>query len=335
MNKPNIQLASLLRLFPVPKTLSFSPVGIDISHKAVRALKLKHSKEGLVPDTYKEVLLDEACDLLESNDDLQKCESLRVSLRKLKQELDLKFVSVSLPETKTYIFKTSVPEEALETIEDALSVKIQENVPLDSKDVIFDFQIKTGKVMSDGQVEVVVTVLPKNVISAYTTLLEEEGMVPIFFESESQSITRSVIKEGDKTSYLLINLGYTKINLTIAEHGIVHYTSSLPFSSEEIIKDFNGKEAQALKTKINQLLIYWFTNEHDPESNEQISNALLTGPFATAPGMVSFLEKGLRMNVGTANVWKNCFDLDHHVPTIGHKASLRYGTSIGLSLIYK
>lgn len=335
MNKSHKQSASLSRLFPVPKTLSFSPVGIGISHKAVRALKLKHDKDGLIPDIHKEVLLEEACDLLESNDDLQKCESLRMALRKLKKELDLKFVSVSLPETKTYIFKTSVPKEALETIEDALAVKIQENVPIDSQDVIFDFQIKTGKILSDGQVEVVVTALPKNVISAYTTLLEEEGMIPISFESESQSITRAVIKNGDDTSYLLINLGYTKINLTIAEHGIVHYTSSLPFSSEEIIKDFNGKDAQALKTKINQLLIYWFTNEHDPENNEQLSNALLTGPFASAPGMVSFLEKGLRMNVATANVWKNCFDLNNHVPAIGHKTSLRYGTSIGLSLMYK
>ena len=335
MNKQHKQLAGLLRLFPVPKSLSFSPVGIDISHKAVRALRLKYSKEGLVPDTYKEVLLEEACDLLESTEDLNKCESLRVGLRKLKEELGLRFVSISLPETKTYVFKTTLPVEAIPTIEDALMVKTQENVPLAPEDVIFEFDIQKGKASKNNYIEVVVTVLPKKVIAAYTALLKEEGMIPISFESESQSIARAVVEKGDETPYVLINLGYTKVNLTIVEHGIVHYTSSIPYSSEEIIKDFSGKQAQTLKTKLNQLLIYWFTNKHDPENDEKISNAILTGPFASSPGMISFLEKSLRINVDTANVWKNCFSLDEHVPVIGHKTSLRYGTAVGLSLIHK
>ena len=335
MNKSRKQLTGLLRLFPVPNSLSFSPVGIDISHKVVRALRLKRTKDGLVPDTYKEIILEDACDLLESTDDLDKCDALRLGLRKLKEELGLKFVSVSLPETKTYVFKTTLPVEALPTIEDALNVKIQENVPLDVKDIVFDFDVQKDKLLPNGQMEVVVTVLPKKVIGAYTALLKEEGMVPLSFESESQSIARAVIKKGDNTSYLLINLGYTKVNLTIVEHGIVYYTSSIPYSSEDIVKDFNGKEAQVLKTKINQLLIYWFTNKNDPENDEKISNAILTGPFASSPGMISFLEKSLRINVDTANVWKNCFSLDEHVPVIGHKASLRYGTAVGLSLIHK
>ena len=59
MNRPSKHLASLLRLFPVPKYLTFSPVGIDISHKVIRALSLKRSKYGLVPDKYQEVILDE------------------------------------------------------------------------------------------------------------------------------------------------------------------------------------------------------------------------------------------------------------------------------------
>ena len=335
MNRPSKHLASLLRLFPVPKYLTFSPVGIDISHKVIRALSLKRSKYGLVPDKYQEVILDEVCDLLESNDDLHKCDSLRKALQKLKKDLGLKFVSVSLPETKTYIFKTTIPVEAVPTIEDALTTKIQENVPLEMKDVIFDFILRKDRILPNGNVEVVVTVLPKNVIDAYTTLLEEEGMIPISFESESQSIARAIIKHDDDTPYLLINLGYTRVNLTIVEHGIVHYTSSIPYPSEEIVKDFEGKEAQALKTKINQLLVYWFTNKNDPGSDDKISNAILTGPFASSSGMIQFLERSLRINVKAANVWENCFDLDKHIPEISHEESLRYGTSIGLSLIHK
>lgn len=328
-------MANLLKLFPVPKLLSFDPVGIDISNRVIRVLRLKQSKYGLIPDIYKEILLEEACDLLETEKDLESCISLRNALKQLKKEFDLKFVSVSLPETKTYIFKTTLPVEALPTIEDALVIKVQENVPLNIENLVFDFEIQKATQGSSEQINVVVTALPKEVISTYTTLFMEEGMFPIFFESESHSVTRAVVKKNDNTPYLLINFEYTKINLTIVEHGIVNYTSSIPYSSEEIIKDFNGKEAQGLKTKINQLLVYWFTNKKDLSNDEKISNVILVGPFATAPGMISFLERGLHINVSIADVWKNCFDLDKYTPNINYKTSIRYGTSIGLSLINK
>jgi Tfp pilus assembly PilM family ATPase len=332
MQHVRTQHAWLHRLFPAPRFLTLDPVGLDISSRSVCAMKLVRGRHGLMPTLFKEELLTETCELLESELDLQRCEPLRAALAKLKTELKLRFVKVSLPEVKTYIFKTTLPKEALPTIEDALTVKLQENVPLDPKDMLYDFVI-LPTIDIQKTVDVVVTVFPISVISAYTKLLNEVGLIPITFESESQSNARAVLHQGDDTPYLLMHMGYTKVSLSIVERGVVHYTSSIPYASEEIIKDFSAQPAQALKAKINTLLVYWFTNKHNPDSSEQISNTILTGPFASSPGLVAFLEKHLRINVDIANVWQNCFDINVYVPTMNQEASLKYSTAIGLSLL--
>lgn len=329
--KPKKQSA-FLKLFPVPNFLSLDPVGIDISLRSVRAMRLKHSKKGFVPDQHKEIILKEQCELLEKKEDLQNCNELRIALRQLKKDLKLNFVTISLPELKTYIFKTTLPIEALQTIDDALAVKLQENIPLDPSEMIYDYVIADIN-KNKTNIEVVVTVLPKSVIETYTKLFHEEGLIPIAFESESQSVSRAVVADGDHTPYLIVNFGHAKISFAIVEHGVVYYTSSLPYSTDSILKDFSGQEAQILKTTLNKLLIYWFTNKHNPDSDEQITNAIMTGSFANEPGLATFLEQHLHVNVGVANVWKNCFDINEYVPEMDLKTALQYNTAIGLALM--
>jgi Tfp pilus assembly PilM family ATPase len=321
-----------INIFPVPDFLFLDPVGIDISLRSVRAIRLKNSKYGLIPDKYKEIILKEKCELLEKKEDLQNCDELRIAIRELKKEMNLKYISLSLPELKTYIFSTNLPLEALNSIDDALIIKLQENIPLDLSEIVYDYTISRV----DNQkslMEVVVTALPKNIVEIYTKLFHDEGLIPVSFESESQSVARAVIQKGDKTPYLVVNFGHAKISFAIVENEIVYYTSSLPYSTELILQDFSGSEAQILKSTLNKLLIYWFTNKHNPFSEEKITNLIMTGSFADSPGLAVFLEQHLHVTVGVANVWKNCFDINEYVPDLDMKTALQYNTAIGLSLM--
>ncbi len=322
------------KFFPVPNFLSMDPVGIDISLRSIRAIRLKESKYGLIPDRFKEIVLKDKCELLEKKEDLQHCDELRVALRELKKELNLKYITLSLPELKTYIFNTTLPLEARATIDDALIIKLQENIPLEPSEIVYDYVVaKVNK--NKGTMEIVVTALPKNIIEVYTKLFEEEGLIPVAFESESQSVARAVVAEGDATPYLIVNFGHAKISFAIVENGVVYYTSSLPYATDLVTKDFSGQEAQILKSTLNKLLIYWFTNRHNPDSEEKITNVIMTGSYADSPGLAVFLEQHLHVNVGAANVWKNCFDLDEFVPQMDGKTALQYNTAIGLTLLKK
>jgi len=332
MKKEPSVLESILNSFPVPNYLSFRSVGIDISPKAIRVLSLKKHNEGLLPEFYDERIFEKECPVLQNDEDVKLCDELRSILKDIQEKYEIQFATVSLPEVKTYIFKTTIPEEALSSVDDALAVKIQENVPLDTDKIVYDYAIPR-KNRSGGDVEVVVTVFPKNVIAAYTKLLDEVGIIAVAFESESQSIARSVINKEDVSPYLLMNLGYSQINLAIVESNVVSYTSSLSYSPEDLIADKKGSEAIELKRKINQLLVYWFTNKRDGNADNKITTAIITGPHATNQDIVQYLEESAHIVVQTANVWKNCFSLDAFVPEIPRDESLSYATAVGLALI--
>lgn len=323
----------LEKAFPTPLFLTLNPFGLDISSKAVRIMRFKKTKVGLIPEIYDEVLFKSPCKLLEKEEDLKTCMELQEALIALKKKNNIQFANVSIPEMKTYIFKSEIPKEALPNISEIIKFKIEENVPLDPRDVVFDYQIPGHNVTHNNHIDVVVTVLPKGVIETYTSLFDMVGITPISFESESRSAARAMISSEDDGSHIIIHFGKTKINIALVEDGVVHYTSSISINPSEVIKDFNNKEAQLMKQQINKLLIYWFTNKHDPNNQERIESAILTGVVATAPGLVDFLEKGLKISVKVGNVWQNCFSLDDYIPPISHEKSLDYAVSVGLALI--
>jgi len=326
----------LSKTFPTPGYMTLNPVGLDISRKSIRIMRLVHSKDGFVPSLYEEIKFKESCDFLENEKDLNTCDELREALKKLKAKYGFTFVSVSLPEMKTYIFKIKVPVEAFANLREAVQFQIEENVPLNPRDVVFDYKILSDESdVHDGHKDVIVTALPKSVVRTYTSLFKQVGLMPILFESDSHSIGRAVISSEDKNPYLIINFNDTEVSVSIVEKNIVQYTSSIPVSPKEVMADFNGPEAQLMKKNLNKLLVYWFTNKQDSYNQDRIENAILTGSAAATPGLIDFLEKHLTISVKIANIWENCFSLDEFVPPIGRDQSLDYAVSIGLSLIYK
>lgn len=332
----NSKSSILEKAFPAPKFLTLNTFGIDISSKAVRIMKLKESKYGLIPDIYDEIVFENTCDLLETEEDLNRCGELRKALDVFYKKYKINFASVSIPERKTYIFKTTIPKEALDNVSEVVKFKIEENVPLDPREVIYDYQISNNELkLNKDKIGVAVTVLPRGVIETYTKLFDQVGIIPISFESESHSATRSMVSAKENDPVIVIHLGNTKINIAIVEDNIVNYTTSIAVDPNEVIKDFQGQEAKMMKEQLNKLLIYWFTNKHDTGDSERIEKAIVTGVKANAPGLVDFLEKGLKISVDIGNVWENCFSLDEFIPKIGHEKSLDYAVSIGLSLIRK
>lgn len=332
----NSKLSFLEKAFPTPRFLTLDSFGIDISSKAVRIMKLKKFKHGLVPHIYDEVIFNQSCDLLESEEDLNRCDELRKALDILHKKYKIQFASVSIPERRTYIFKTYIPREALVNVAEVIKFKIEENVPLDPREVVYDYQIADKELYSNKEmVGVAVTVLPRGVMEAYSKLFDQVGIIPISFESESHSATRSMVNLKNDDSVIVIHLGNTKINVAIVEDNTVTYTTSITVSPDDVIKDFESNEAKLMKEQLNKLLIYWFTNRHDAGDQERIESAIVTGVKANAPGLIDFLEKGLKISVEVGNVWENCFSLDDFIPNIAHEKSLDYAVSIGLSLINK
>ncbi len=316
--------------FPTPEYLTLDPVGIDIASDAIYFMKLKKNKDGLFPEKYDQISFGKNIDINESISADDRA-IIVAGLSQLKKKHKLEYVIASLPEQKTYIFRTVLPKQAMSDIVSFIRYQIEENVPLAAVDVNFYYFI-TGEVNKNGDCGVVVSVFPKQVTNIYTDIFSEADLFPISFFAESRALFYSLVKEGDKTPYLLVRLLPNRVAVSVLENGIIQYTTDISVDTNSLINNLNGPESSLLKESLNKILIYWFTSKKDITEHKKIENVLLVGHNSSNPEIIDFLERALKINVDIGNVWINCFDLKSHVPEMDQKTALDYAVCLGLAI---
>lgn len=324
--------------FPIPRYLSFNPVAVDISPHHVRVMQLSQTRLGLIPKFYKEIKLKNRCDIGEigGNNDIntEAVKEILDALKDLKKEFKLKYVTCSLPEVKTYIFRTQLPAQAESDVASAVRFGLEENVPLKVDTVNFDyFVVKPDEERDPSEpFDVVVNVFPKGIINAYTKVLKMSGLFPLSFQAESVALSRALVPVDDRHAYLLIRLLEDRVGVAIIEDEAVQYASSINISAKEISEDYGGAAAMELKEALNKLLVFWFTNKKSAIQHDKIQIALITGEYAKAKGMEEFLESHLKINIEIGNVWSNCFSTEKYIPDIKQKDALNFSVAIGLAI---
>ncbi len=324
--------------FPTPKFLSFNPVAIDISPNYVRVMQLNQTTKGLIPKFYKEIKLKNRCDITEiggkKDINTEAVKEVLDALRSLKKEFKLKYIICSLPEVKTYIFRTQLPAEAASDVASAVRFSLEENVPLKVDTVNFDyFVVDSDEERGQGApIDVVVNVFPKGIIMAYTKVLKMAGLFPLSFQAESVALSRALVPLNDRHAYLLIRLLEDRVGVAIVEDEAVQYASSMNISAKDISEKYDGEAALELREELNKLLVFWFTNKKNVVQHDKIQTVLITGEYAKANGMEEFLERHLKVNVEVGNVWSNCFSTDKFIPNIKQKDALNFSVAIGLAI---
>jgi Tfp pilus assembly PilM family ATPase len=319
----------LLLAFPTPKYLSLGPAGLDITSNSIRVMKLKKTPAGFVPSLYKEVKFQSTRDLTVASPDQKDIDSVIQVLKKLRKELRLKYVTISLPEQKNYIYRTLQPYEAIHDIPSAIRFSMEENVPFPVNEVNFDYHVVS---VNKKTIDVVVSVFPKSVINFYTELLNQAGLKPLAFESESVALSSAIVNKDDKDLYLLVRLLDDRINVSIYESGAVQYTSSISVSGKEVAADLEGPAAKTMIQELNKIMIFWFTDKKESQENHKIEKAIIVGKYANAEGAEEILENGLKIDVQMGEVWTNCFSQNDYVPELSSDDSMEYAVAIGLAL---
>jgi Tfp pilus assembly PilM family ATPase len=316
--------------FPLPYYLSLKPMGIDITSNAVRFVKFKKTVTGYIPILHKEIIFKKSINIA----DMDQMSDVEIDLivqilKKIKNDYDIEYVVTSLPEEKNYFYRTNLPYEAIQNIPSAIRFSLEENVPLSVKEVNFAYEILE---ITEKEIDVVVSVFPKSVVSFYTDILNKAGLKPLSFQSESVALSNSISKKGDKDLYLLIRLLEDRVNVAITEGGAVQYTSSIRIPTSGIVSDFGGPEAKKLIQELNKILIYWFTSKKEAKEQHKIEKAIIAGDGANTEGLEEFIEAALKVDVKVANVWENCFKEGDHIADLPADKSLKYAVAIGLAL---
>jgi len=188
-----------------------------------------------------------------------------------------KYVGVVVPEFSTYTKSLSLPNLTDIELQEALSWRMQEFLPVSLDEVVFDWKILKRE-KEEAKVQVVAIL--KDVLFGYIDAVGTAGLFPLVVETPSLSIQRLI--GGDETGKLIIYVNVNEAILIISE-------------GEEIIASsvVTSENFNQIVTTAQQMLAHY--------SNVSIQKVVISGVGLTQD-LVQFLNYNLGRSVQFADV---------------------------------
>lgn len=348
---------------PPPSIMRMNGLGVDISESSIKYIGFKpsyYSGQSLHVNKWGDIPLPEG---VISRGEVKNIEGLATALKNVVKQTGERYVRLSLPEERVYFFETEIDTNANnEELRSQLEFKLEENVPLPTRDSYFDYQIFPDEQSVSGM-SAVVAVVPRAIVDSYHEACRGAGMIPLSFEVELQAIARSVIAEGDQATRLLVDFGKSRTGIGIVHRGLLLYTSTLEVGGNDLSsalrKVVGNKEedeytkikieqglaggadnkasaeallgmASAIKDEIMMRLQYW--HDKDIAAKRPIEQIILCGGSSNLRGLPTYFAETLGIDTVLADVWQRALSAKNDVPEIDKRHSLGYATAIGLGL---
>jgi len=314
--------------FPIPKFLEMQSVGIDISDQAIRFIEIAHSESGHQRFRLKSFGEKKIAEDVVTSGFINKPEEVKKLLLEISKKHGFKFVNVSLPEEKGYLFKTELPNIEEKYFAENIEFRLEENVPIDAAKSVFDYRLIRPR-DNTRHTEAVVTVVPSKVINVYSDLFQSASLSPVSYELETQAVAQAVIPVNETGTCLIVHVGDVRMGFGIICNGALQFTSTVNVGRTA---DSSGidKRQSLLKDEIVKIKLYW--QGHNENENEAIKKVIISGKAAATPGLKEYLANVAGCPVNLANVWTNVFSFSEQIPEISFEDSLDYAPAIGLAI---
>jgi type IV pilus assembly protein PilM len=357
-------LRAIDQVFPPPKYICLSAVGVDISDTSLKYIGFEKERANdaeLTLTHWGDIDIPEG---VVERGNVHDPDVLVNVLNEVKKKTGAEYVTVSLPEERAYLFETTMPRNtAPRDMRGLLEFRLEENVPLSPRDAYFDYAI-VGSDVESQEHHVAVAVYAQNTINNYYDACVAANLMPVAFEIEAQAIARAATPRNAEGASMIVDFGKTRMGVGIVFNGALMYTSTIDIAGLQLsaamrqvlgdkseaelteIKNTQGivrtKENEAvakvlgeiMKSMADELEVrmhYWETRKID-RGERQIKRIVLCGGSSNLWGLPEYLTDTLHIPTTRAEVWQNAFSLNSYVPPISRKYSYGYATAIGLAL---
>lgn len=305
------------------------------------------------------------------NGSVEKAEALAAVLKRVGAKAGHAFrasgMVVSLPEERSFLRIFQTPKVSAREMAGAIRWKIEEEIPLPSEDVVYDFE-PIRPVMGDiDHHDAVVTAFPKSIVAGYVRALKDAGLLPMALELESQAIARALafgLKPSDAA--VMVDMGRDRTSVILFAGGGVVFTTTVPAGGRTFdvgiaqALGVSEKEAMELKKKhglakeaydgkiyaaitpaasmITEALIrviayYQDRIAHVHGGSRTVNGVLLSGGGANMPGLDTYLASAIRIPVALANPFGGLVGMTGEaVPSLPRPDALVFTAAIGLAL---
>ena len=358
-------LSALSRILPPPTYLTLPSVGLDISDTSLKYISFVPTAKKNEARTLKQWGDITIPNGIMKRGQVLDSRQLVAVLKEFKAETGAEFVNISLPEERAYLFETEIKRNTpLKEVRGLLEFRLEENVPIPSRDVIFDYMLLPDH-PEKRTIQVAVAAYAKEVVQQYYDACVEAGLLPVSFEVEAQAMARAVVPDDVSGTVMLVDFGKNRTGVGMVYQGVLLYTSTIDIGGEvlsHVLRKVMGEqiaEAELTTLKNTQGLIrgvdsstvhdalistiavikdelitrmqYWHLRNGNSDER-RISSVLLCGGSANLKGLQSYLSEALGVPVIRGNVWENTLSLDSVVPPIDRPHAFGYATAIGLAL---
>lgn len=272
------------------------------------------------------------------------------------------WVVASIPEPQSFIKMIGIEKPETDIIEEDIILTAQRHIPFDKDSYYIDWQILPDLHESPNHTDVFIGAVPRHIANNYTYLLESLGLGVVAIELEAMAISRAMItltKEYEGEARAVLDLGATRSNLIIFDHGTIQFSMTIPFSGELLTmalsqglgipyheaertkiehgldyQKHRGKAFRIISQQTNELVTnikksidFYYT--HFSPTNP-ITHITMCGGTTNLKKLPEVLTEKLGLEAEPGNPWKNLGASKKN--PLSPERSLSYSTAIGLAL---
>lgn len=304
-------------------------IGLDISNTSCKLVQLRGN-----PNTKPQLITYGALNfsktgLLESNAEIDRKELIK-SIKYLFEvsQATTKKVIVSLPSSSVFTFMITFPYMEEDEVSGAIRWEAKHYIPLPINEVKIGFEIlKRSK--EENKTEVFCLASPKNVIEKYQKIISESGLELVDIEVEPFAIIRTLVQaEFSNSSYVILDIGGLKTEITIVENHLPFLTKTLMVGGENItsvlseILDVDLQTAENFKKeygidpdklkgsvprRVKNILSQIINDTRKIlelyRYSDNIKNVFLSGGTALLPGLAEYLASEIGKEIILVYPW--------------------------------
>lgn len=333
--------------------------GIDLSTSGVKAVRLARGAQGLILSHYAQSRLPLGAF---TDGDIVDRSAVVAALAVAARTADISAANVALPESKSYLFETTVEGAKRAEWRTSVEQRLDELIPLPPPETAFDI-VGVGK-GARGETLVAGVGFARRVVDDTLSVFDEARINVRALEDEPFAMARALLPAGDTSTALIIDVGKTTTKITIVAKLIPRFATTIGIGGHALTlavqKHFGVTEAEArqikadrgivpssgnedyltamlstvsaIRDEISTRLEYWQGKAALSGAHEPVSHAILAGGNASIRGLSEYLEGSLKIPVAVGDVFTNLASRDDWIPQLDYTESLAYATAIGLAL---
>lgn len=249
------------KIIPSFASIPFLPkacLGIDIGTSALKVIELSRWAGRRSLKNYGELkaitLYDKPFRTFDKNTLILSSKDIARALRAIRQESKISSTRAvfSIPDFSSFFTSFELPPMTKAELPGAVDFEARKHVPMPLSEVIFDWQILSGRVKQNTPLKILLVAVPREVVNQYQEIATLAKLELVALEAEAFGLIRSITGEGEE-SMLVLDIGAQSTTINTVVLGKLHSSRSFDIAgntfSERIARSLSitAKEADAKK----------------------------------------------------------------------------------------